>query len=326
MDQTISRRRMLGFGAALAGSSLFAQEVLAQSVVGFAEPPMKPVQVGAHCWYVQGLSAMGSPQNQNFISNAGFIVTSDSVVVVDALGAPALAERLLEAIATVTDKPVRTVILTHYHADHIYGLQVLKAAGAHIIADAAGREYLYAHAAEGRLEASRVELAPWINQDTRIVEADEWISGRQERTFGGVKLQLLPAGPAHTPEDLAVFVPSDGVLYSGDVVFANRIPYVGEADSRSWLDSLERLRGLNARVIVPGHGNASRDPQKDIDTTSRYLKYLRDSMRQAAEDLTPFEEAYAATDWSEFEKLPLFHEANHMNAYNTYLLMESQVK
>ena len=89
-----------------------------------AAPAMQAHEAAPGCWYVEGLSALGSPANKNFISNAGFIVTSTSVVVVDALGSPALAERLLAEIARVTDKPVSHVIVTHYHADHVYGLQV----------------------------------------------------------------------------------------------------------------------------------------------------------------------------------------------------------
>ena len=325
MVKNISRRRVLGWGVALAGATGLGAAAQGAVPQGFQPPEMKLIQVGTHTWYVQGLSALGSPQNQNFISNAGFVVTDDSVVVIDALGAPALAERLLALIRGVTDKPVKTLILTHYHADHIYGAQVFHDAGARIYAQKLGREYLFSHTAQGRLEVSREDLAPWINADTRLVEADDWFDGTQTLALGGTEFVLQPAGPAHTVEDVVVWVPSERVLFSGDVVFANRVPYVGEADSRSWLQALERLKAFDAKVIVPGHGDASYDPQKDIEITSKYLQYLRDSMREAAENLTPFDEAYASTDWSAFEQLPLFKEANSMNAYNTYLLMEDQV-
>lgn len=326
MKKNISRRSVLGWGAVLAGAAVLGAAAAADGALppGFVPPEMALIQVGEHTWYVQGQSALGSPQNQNFISNAGFVVTNDSVVVVDALGAPALAERLLELIRGVTDKPVKTLILTHYHADHIYGAQVFRDAGARIVAQKLGREYLFSHTAQGRLEVSREDLAPWINADTRLVEADDWFDGPQTLSIGGMEFVLQPTGPAHTVEDVVVWVPAEQVLFSGDVVFANRVPYVGEADSRSWLQALDRLRAFDARVIVPGHGGVSHDPQKDIEVTSRYLQYLRDSMREAAANLTPFDEAYADTDWSQFENLPLFHEANRMNAYNTYLLMEDQ--
>ena len=137
-----------------------------------AEPSMAPRQISPSAWYVEGLSALGSGANQNFISNSGFVITRDGVVVIDALGSPALAGRLLGHIRALTEKPVTHVILTHYHADHIYGLQAFKAAGARILAHQAAREYLNSETAGLRLEASRVDLAPWIDANTRLVPAD----------------------------------------------------------------------------------------------------------------------------------------------------------
>ena len=75
---------------------------------------------------------------------------------------------------------------------------------------------------------------------------------------------------------------------------------------------------------MPGHGPHSTEPRADLQLTRDYLAFLRQSMGRAARELTPFEEAYAATDWSRFEALPLFKAANRMNAYNTYLLMEQE--
>jgi len=75
---------------------------------------------------------------------------------------------------------------------------------------------------------------------------------------------------------------------------------------------------------VPGHGPLSFDPAQDLQTTRDYLVFLRKSMGRAADEMQPFDEAYAATDWSRFEHLPLFRVANRMNAYNTYLLLEQR--
>ncbi|TXK29850.1 MBL fold metallo-hydrolase [Ottowia sp. GY511] len=285
---------------------------------------MQPHEVVPGCWYVEGLSALGSPANQNFISNAGFVVTSDSVVVIDALGSPALAERLLAEIAKITPKKVSHVIVTHYHADHVYGLQVFQQAGARIIAHQAGREYLFSDTARLRLQASRDELKPWINDQTHLVNATEWIDAKRDLTVGDTRFVLQPVGPAHTPEDVAVYIPSRKVLYAGDLVFRNRIPFVGQADSRNWIESLGKLLTFDAQVIVPGHGPASTEARKDMQLTRDYLVYLRKTMGEAARDMTPFDEAYKATDWSQYEHMPLFGPANRMNAYNTYLLMEHE--
>lgn len=291
-----------------------------------SQPVMHAQKISEHAYYVQGLSELGSVANHNFISNAGFVVTPAGVLVVDALGSPDLAERLKQEIAKVTSQPIRIVVLTHYHADHIYGLQVFKDGGAHVIAHQAAKEYLNSETARQRLEVSRVQLAPWIDKNTRLIAADEWINAPKTVDLGGVKFLIQPVGFSHTPEDVVVYVPQDKVLFSGDLVFRNRIPYVGQADSRHWIEALQDLLNFDIRVMVPGHGAISMQPVRDIEFTKNYLITLRQKMLEAAKNLEPFDSAYASIDWHEFENVPLFKAANRMNAYNTYLLLEQEEK
>lgn len=305
-------RPELGSGAALSAAAAAAL------------PAMVAQQVSPSAWYVEGLSALGSPGNQNFISNAAFVVTPAGVVVIDALGSPVLAQRLLAEIGRITPLPVTHVIVTHYHADHVYGLQVFKAQGARIVAHRAAQTYLNSDTARLRLQASRQDLAPWIDGQTRLVPADAWIDGAQELSVGGVRLLLQPVGPSHTPEDLVVYLPQEKVLFAGDLVFRSRIPFVGQADSGHWIEALDALLAFDASVIVPGHGPLSSQARQDMQVTRDYLAYLRTSMGQAARNMEPFEQAYEAVDWRRFEHLPLFRVANRMNAYNTYLLMEHE--
>ena len=105
---------------------------LAQADDSTATVPMKAVRVGAHSYFVQGLPGAASSENQGFMSNAGFVVTRDGVVVFDALGSPPLAKKLVGLIKQITRQPIKRVIVSHYHADHYYGLQVFKALGADI--------------------------------------------------------------------------------------------------------------------------------------------------------------------------------------------------
>ncbi len=289
-------------------------------------PPLTVHRVSPSTWYAEGQSALGTSANQNFISNAAFVVTRDGVVVIDALGSPALATRLLTAIKAITPLPVTHVIVTHYHADHIYGLQTFKSVGAKVIAHQAAKLYLNSDTARLRLEVSRQELAPWIDAQTRLVEADQWIDQEISLSVGGVEFQLKPVGPSHTPEDLAVYLPQEKVLFAGDLVFRSRIPYVGQADSRQWILALDKLLAYDTSVIVPGHGALSTDAKKDMQLTRDYLVFLRTAMGRATKNIEPFEDAYKAVDWTPFEHLPLFRLANRMNAYNTYLLMEHEAQ
>ncbi len=303
---------------ALAAASAFAQ--------GYppVKSPVTPIKVTARAWYVQGSPGVASAANEAFNSNAGFVITDDAVVVIDALGSPALGHELLQAIRRITPKPIRRVIVTHYHADHFYGLKPLKDAGAEIWAHRGSLDYLSNGEAERRREQRARDLFPWVDADTPLLHADRWLEGDEAFTMGGVRFEIQHFGPAHSPEDLVVVVPQEGVVFSGDILFTGRLPFVGEADSRAWLARIARLIELAPKLMVTGHGEASRDPGRDLALTRDYLTFLRAAMGKAVADFMPFEEAYKKTDWSRFAKLPAFEAANRVNAFGTYLLMERE--
>ena len=285
---------------------------------------LKPVQVSAHAWYVQGQPGVASADNQGFNSNAGFVVTPEGVVVVDALGTPALGRELLRAIRAVTDKPIRRVIVTHYHADHFYGLAAFKQAGAEVWAHSAARDYLESGEGAARLEQRQRDLAPWADDMKALVAPDRWLEGDATFTLGGITLDLIYMGPAHAPDDLVVVVRNDQTLFSGDILFSGRVPFVGNADSKRWLATMDRLLALKPAIMVPGHGSVSKNPARDLAFTREYLIYLREVMGRAVEDMVPFEDVYRQTNWKRFEAVPAFDAANRINAYGTYLLMERE--
>ena len=285
---------------------------------------LQPIQVAPHTYFVQGRAELGSSENQNFISNAGFVVTPKGVVVIDALGSPVLAKKLIDEISKVTKQKIIAVVVTHYHADHVYGLQEFKKIGAKIYAQGEGRDYISSETAKQRLIASRIDFAPWVNEQTKLLPADIWIDKQLKLNIGGVEFLISRVGPAHAPEDLLVFIPSEGVLFAGDLVFRGRIPFVGNADSKGWLKALDEFERFNPKVVIPGHGPQSINPIDDIRFTRDYLRYLRESMGPSALNLDSFEEAYAKTDWSEYEGMPLFRAANRMNAYNVYLSIQAE--
>jgi len=285
---------------------------------------MEPKKVGAHSYYVQGAAGQASSENQGFMSNAGFVVTDDGVVVFDTLGTPPLADALIKAIGKVTRQPIKRVIVSHYHADHIYGLQSFKALGAEIWGHKGGQQYLASEEATQRLEQRREDLFPWVDKSTHLLPADRWLDGDTDFEMGGLHFSLRYVGPAHSPEDMVMLVKEDGVLYAGDIVFKGRVPFVGGADSRAWLGALDKLIPLRPKYLIPGHGAASSAPQKDLQLTRDYLAYLRETMGHAVQEFVPFDEAYAKVDWKKFAKLPAFKQGNRINAYNTYLLMEKE--
>jgi glyoxylase-like metal-dependent hydrolase (beta-lactamase superfamily II) len=282
---------------------------------------MDLIQVSPHAYYVQG--PPGTPtDNGGFMSNAGVVITDEGVLVFDALGTPSLAYLLLSKIRAITDKPIVKVVMSHYHADHIYGLQVFKQLGAEIIAPAGAKDYLESPAAEGRLKERRESLFPWVDENTHLVWPDRYISKETHFRLGGLDFVIIPLGSTHSNGDQMLRVVQDGALFAGDLIFQGRVPFVAGAKPKHWMDSLANLDATGLKVIVPGHGAASHDPAEAIKFTYNYLKFLYDNMAHAVDELMTFDEAYNAMDWSPYEKLPAA-QANRMNAYFVFLSLEN---
>lgn len=285
---------------------------------------MQVKKVSAHVYYVEGVPGIAT-DNEGFISNAGFIVTNDGVVVFDALGTPSLANKLMQKIREITEQPVKKVIVSHFHADHIYGLQVFEEAGAEIIAPYGAQKYIQSETAQSRLEERQFSLEPWVNENTRLVLPDTTVTKSTQFDLGTLTFTINYMGKAHSDGDLTMLVEPDKVLFSGDIIFQERIPFVGNADSKKWLDTLTRLETEGLNALVPGHGPASTDPKNTISLTRQYLAHLRKVMGAGLEDFTPFDEVYDAADWSAFKHLPAFDAGNRINAYQVYLSMEAEL-
>lgn len=289
-----------------------------------ASVEMEVKKVSEHVYYVEGAPGIAT-ENEGFISNAGFVITGDGVVVFDSLGTPSLAYKLVRKIAEITAQPIKKVLVSHFHADHIYGLQVFEELGAEIIAPYGAQKYINSEAAKERLEERQFSLAPWVNENTRLVLPDTTISESSKFTLGEVTFTINFMGKAHSDGDMTMLVEPDKVLFSGDIIFQQRIPFVGSADSKKWLETLTRLETEGLNVLIPGHGPASTEPENTISLTRRYLAYLRKVIGAGVAEMTPFDEVYASADWSEFKDLPAFDEGNRINAYQVYISMEAEL-
>lgn len=306
--------------------ALIAVGLLVSSRVEGNDPPevdMQPIAVSEHVHYVRGAPGIAT-ENAGFVSNASFVVTDEGVVVFDTLGTPALARRLVEQIRAITAAPIRRVYISHYHADHVYGAQVFEDLGAEIVAPAGAQRYLESGAANDRLAERRESLAPWVNANTRIVEPHRLLDDEDRFTMGGVSMRAVNVGSAHSEGDLVLYVETDRVLLSGDIIFEGRIPFLGSANSDTWLAVLDELAASDVAAIIPGHGNAASDPAELVSLTRDYLAFVRRAMGEAVENWIPFDEAYEQVDWSDFIEYPAFLEANRGNAYGVYLSLERE--
>lgn len=339
-----SKQYRLLLGLLLPGllGSLFATSLSAADAVdtpyGTVTLPFALHQVpDAPVYYIIGASGVPGGNNEGHTSNAGFVVTDEGVVVFDALGTPALAYRMIQRIREVTDKPIKKVVVSHYHADHIYGLQAFKEHGdkPEVIAQqqtlgyVGGSRATQGEAAQRRLEQRREALFPWVDENTYLVAPD--ITFDKEYTFklGGLTFEIRHLGPAHAPGDSIMLVREPGILFSGDVIYKGRVPFLDspETDVRHWLKELDYLTNMKPApaYFIPGHGDADSDLARSLVFTRDYIKFVINAMTKALENLQPFDQAYRDTDWSAYENIPAFDASNRGNAYRVYLELEPEL-
>ena len=294
--------------------------------------PLKIEQVpGAPIYYSIGHPGVPGQANEGNTSNAGFVVTSGGVLVFDALGTPSLGWALLQEIHKRTNEPVRYNVLSHYHADHIYGLQAFRDhTDTIIIAQDRAREYKEENEetneerSQQRLDQRREALTPWVNKDTRVVSPEITFSERMTLTLGDRTFQMIYAGPAHSASDMMMVEP-DGVLFAGDIVQSGRIPFINadDVDTKQWLKALGVVEKLNPKFIIPGHGRPSTAAKEAIAFTRDYIDYVRSAMAKAVASWTDFDVAYRQTDWSKYAHVPAFEANNRGNAYRIYIELEA---
>ena len=298
-------------------------QLTAASPYPAVDVPMTPIQVSEHSYYVRGLPRVAT-ENAGFVSNAGFVVTEEGIVVFDTLGTPALGYKLLEIIREISDAPIKRVYISHYHADHFYGTEAFVETGAEIISSTGAQQYLGSDTAMQRLEERRISLFPWVDDHSELIFPDRYLEAEETYSIGGVDLRIVNVGSAHSDGDMIMFVEQDAVLFSGDIIFRDRIPFLGSANSGAWLELLDQMATADVTAIIPGHGTAAPDPAEMVSLTRDYLAFVREQMKLAVDDWVPFDEAYEAIDWGDFAEYPAFNEANRRNAYGVYLSLEQE--
>ena len=313
-------RKWLSFGTGVLGWVTLA---IAAPEPQFPQIEMTLEQVSPHVYYVRGVPGIAT-EHEGFISNAAAVLTSEGWVIVDTLGTPALGEMFLQRLRKVSDKPVKKVFVTHYHADHIYGLQVFKALGAEIYAPNEVDNYLASDIAEKRLEERRESLKPWVNANTRLLRPDHYVKADFSFTLGDTAFQVTQFGSAHSEGDLSVYMKNEKVLMAGDLVFSGRIPFVGGDDIQRWIAKLDDIARVPASVVVPGHGKAFTDAAEGTTLTKEYLQLMYTKMQAGVSDLMSFDDAYAAVDWGKFKALPAFEAGNRRNALRVFTALEAQ--
>jgi glyoxylase-like metal-dependent hydrolase (beta-lactamase superfamily II) len=253
-------------------------------------------------------------------SNAGFVVTSKGVVIIDALASPQQGRELLQAIRSVTQQPVKWLVLTHHHPDHHFGAVVFQREGAKIMAHP-DRATLASEGGEDAL------MADWV----RVVGLDAMrgfefadipdrpVTGTDTLVLGDFTLVIAHPGAAHSPGDLVIWLPRERVLFAGDLLVEDGVTMVVDGNSGVLLEALDQVDSFRPRVVVPGHGALPRRPADLVARTRQYITSLRAEMRAAVEQGVPMGRALAALPPADQTRPVSYNSRRRRNALRVYL-------
>ncbi len=217
--------------------------------------------------------------------NSGVIIGDDCCMVIDTTATPAMAQDLITRIRTVTDKPIKYVVLSHYHAVRVLGASAYKAEGATEVIASRGTYELIVERGEADMK-SEIERFPRLFAGVETVPGLTWPTMVFERELtlhlGSLEVKLMHIGPGHTKGDTIAWIPSQDVIFSGDLVEYNAGVYTGDAQLEEWPQTLERLRAMKPSKLVPGRGPAMLTPadcEKAIEYTRRWVTDLYQTAR-----------------------------------------------
>lgn len=267
----------------------------------------------------EGRIALMSSENDGAIANIGFIIGEQAVAVIDTGGSVREGRRLLAAIRRRTDKPIRYVINTHGHPDHIFGNAAFVADGTEFV----GHKRLpQALASRGPfyLEAFERSMGRELMGDVRIVPPTRLVDGSLTIDLGGRSIIVKAWSVAHSDSDVTVFDATSKTLFAGDLVFVGHIPVV-DGSLKAWLNILDDLAALPAERVIPGHGPVSHWPDA-LATERRYLGTLTSDIRRDITDGKPIATSASHAAAAERGKWELFDDYNARNATAAYQQFE----
>lgn len=281
----------------------------------------EPVQVIPNVWSAIGATAPPSKENAGHNNNLSFIVTGAGVVVINGGACYKLAQALHEEIKKITDQPVVQVINENGQGHAMLGNTYWKEQGVPILAHEDAAEDFNEKGAQ-ILQRMRQYNGEELAAGTEITLPTETFSDEKILDIGNFHIEVKHLGPAHSPGDISVWLPEQGLVIAGDMAFHERLPPIfDDTITSEWVDTWENeFEPLNATYVIPGHGHPTNMAEVRRYTRD-YLVYLRGKVQEVLDNGGSLEDAYYV-DQSPYAHLDTFEELATKNAGRVYVQME----
>ncbi|MGB2931944.1 MAG: quinoprotein relay system zinc metallohydrolase 2 [Methyloceanibacter sp.] len=314
----ISRQDFLRAGLALAAVPLF------RHLPAYAAAPsagsLEVSEIAPGVFVHQGRYELQSPENRGDMANAGFVVGSEAVAVIDTLGSAQVGEQLRSAIRDVTDKPIRYVINTHMHPDHVFGNAAFKDDNPAFVANRKLERGLRARA-ERYLMINKTMLGPEAFEGIEIVLPTLTVDDKLSLDLGGRTLLLETQPTAHTDNDLIVTDSATNTLFLGDLLFAGHLPTL-DGSIKGWLAVIDDLKRRKVARVVPGHGPHAMELPEAFDPEQHYLGAIAADVRKLIKEGKTLDEATKTAGFEERDAWKLFDQYHVRNVTAAFAELE----
>lgn len=224
----------------------------------------------------------GSAKN-SFGANAGIIIGKDGIVVVETMVSAKEAKRFIRDIRAISRKPIRYVVNTHYHLDHVFGNSEFAKLGAVIIAQENVKKAMENSAGETLKNVRAYGLTPEDIKGTTVAYPVLTYGDRMTINIDGQQIELIHARHCHTDGDTLVYLPDKKVLFAGDILFTNYHPFLAEGNIEEWAKELDDIKSMDAEKIIPGHGPLS--GKRDLEDMKEYILMFDQKAKELASQL-----------------------------------------
>lgn len=295
------------------------------------DEPLPYYRIGENTYMLFGNIAQVDSENRGWNGNAGFVVTEDGIFVIDALGTPRLGRRFIATIRSVSDKPIRYLLLSHNHPDHSYGaIAFRRHTDATVIGHAGTLDYIRSPQLESSVEYRR-DFLPDDMQGFAAVTPDLLIDDQpysQKRiSLGDKTFVIYNSGQHHSHGDLVVHQLPQNILWISDLAFNQRTTFIGDGHSKEAVAGLSWLQEAfpDIALMVPGHGSAQTAPFTMVSKTRSYIERLRTEMGAAVDEGISLQQAVDNSDFPDWHDTRLYEVNHRANANFVYREMELEL-